>query len=148
MKLWDYYKIINHTHKGKDKQKEFSLIHNGNPVENIRVLTYKSHHKIYKLLRTYKTPQYNLAYLMRNKKGFNTLLFRINYDVVVCNKNGKIIHIEINCNPGHISKYFNDGYEIFFFVVGQIKFMNLQIDEQLLLELQVWTKWDIKKRVI
>lgn len=145
MKLLEYYKIINFSRKGKDKQKEFGLIHMGEKVENIRVLTFRSHHEIYKLLRTYKTPQYDLVYLMRNKKGFNTILFRINYDVVICNKNGKIIKMEINCKPGHISQYFDDGYEIFFFVVGQIKFMNLQLDEVLSLELNMWSKWDIKK---
>ena len=140
MKLWDYYKIINFPKGKKHIKKTFDLIHNEEVVENIEVITYKLHSRIYRDLRAFKTSQYNIAYLMRNKKGFNTILFRINYDIVITNNKGIVLDLLINQEPGFISEYYKDGYNIYFFVVGQIKFMDIKLKDQLNLKLQIWEK--------
>ncbi|MCK5946014.1 MAG: hypothetical protein KAG04_01945 [Mycoplasmataceae bacterium] len=140
MKLWNYYKIIKFPKGSKSHKKTYGLSHNEIPVEKIQVINYKSHHLIYKDLRAFKTSQYEIAYLMRNKKGFNTTLFRMNYDVVVTDKNGTVINLLIDVKPGYISEYFDDAFNIYFFVVGQIKFMNLKVKDQLNLSIELWDK--------
>lgn len=146
MKLLDYYKIIKFPEKKKGQQQQFYLYHNDEPVEKIEVHSFKSHHEIYKRLRLFKFQQYELAYVMQRKKAFNTLAFRINYDVIVCDKDGKVIDILIDVAPGYTSQYYENGWKIFFFAVGHIKSLEIKKKDRLSFGLSLWKKWYLQKK--
>lgn len=95
-------------------------------LESVQVINFALHHDVYKRLRSFKTPQYDKFYLMRGKKGFNTLLFQQNYDVIVTNKDGKVIDTLQSVEPGYLSGFYEDGYSIYFTTVGTINFYNIK----------------------
>lgn len=100
-------------------------------VEKVKVIVNPLSTDTYKMLRTFATPQYDLMFLMRNKKGFNTVLFQQNYDIVVCDKNFKVIKLFPDTERGFISEHFSNGYFIYFGTVGMINFLNLKPNDRL-----------------
>lgn len=117
--------------KPKKKMKSFSLTHNDINVEKTKVIVNPLASETYQLLRKFATPQYELMFLMRNKKGFNTLFFQQHYDVIVCDKNFKVIKLFIDLKKGFISENFSNGYFIYFATVGTINFLDLKENDRL-----------------
>lgn len=131
MKFWKWIKIIFIKKNYKEEENTYNIEHNNEKLENIKVFSNAIHFKTYKILRTFKTTQYNNFYLMRKKKGFNTLFFNINYDILVSDKDGKILDLFKNKKQGYISKYYKNSYFIFFTPIGTINFYNFQINDKL-----------------
>lgn len=94
-------------------------------LDKVKVFSNKSHYETYTLLRSFKTPQYDNIYVLRNKKAFNTAFFNINYDIVLCDKDGKVMKIFINKSEGYISNYFKESYFVYFMSVGSINFYKI-----------------------
>ncbi len=131
MKIVEWIKIFKMTNQKSDKKKSFSLTLNNADVEKVNVLVNPLSSDTYKLLRKFATPQYDLMFLMRNKKGFNTLFFQQRYDVIVCDKNFKIISLFPELKMGFISENFANGYFIYFSTVGTINFLDLKENDRL-----------------
>lgn len=131
MKIWKWIKILFIRKIPKNEENIYIIELNNEKLENIKVFSNAIHFKTYKILRTFKTQQHNNFYLMRNKKGFNTLFFNINYDIVVSDKDGKILDLLKNKKQGYISKYYQNSYFIFFTPIGTINFYNFQINDKL-----------------
>ncbi len=93
---------------------KWNVINNSSVIETV------------KTLRKFTAPQYETGYLMRRKKGFQTFLFQQNYDVVLTDKDGKVLELFIDVAPGYYSNYHKDGYFILWFPVGTIKFLELK----------------------
>jgi len=87
-------------------------------------------------MRQIKTPQYETTYILRNKKGFNTLLFSQHTDVVVTTKDGVVLDAIKDVKPGFISKHYETGNKIFFFTVGSINFHNIKKKDSLVIALK------------
>ena len=105
-------------------------------VEKATVNSTKSHSATYKLLRTFKTPQYDNINVLRNKKGFNTIGFNLNYDIVVCDRYGKTIDLLANKEVGFISKHYDDSHFIYFMTVGSINFYRIKIFDRIRLQIK------------
>ncbi len=131
MKIWEWIKIIGINKIYKEESTTYKIELNNEELEDIKVYSNILHSKTYKILRTFKTSQYNDFYLMRNKKGFNTLFFNIAYDILIADKDGKILDFFKNKNQGYISKYYNNSYFILFLPVGTINFYSFQINDKI-----------------
>ncbi len=92
---------------------------------------------IIKTLSEITMPQYNTAYFIRNKKGYQTTTFQQAYDIVVTDKNGVIIKTDIEVKPGFISKKIDNAYYIYYLPIGSILHFNLEAKGQL----NVSRKW-------
>lgn len=133
MSLYEWVKIFNKPNFNNKIKREFSLVHNKNKIEDFKVVTSKLHSDIYSLLRTYKKPQYNTAFLLRRKKGFNTFGFNLNYDIFIADKNGKIIEILNDVEPGFVSEHYREAHNIYFTNVGSINFYKFEIKDRVIL---------------
>ncbi|NQZ66203.1 MAG: hypothetical protein HRT99_03250 [Mycoplasmatales bacterium] len=120
MKIREWVKFFTRNNLKLNGKNKYTLTFNDVILENIIVHSEKSHSETYKLLRKFETPQYNNIFVLRNKKAFNTILFNIPYDVVICDKDGKVIKLFINLEIGFISNYIKKSYFIFFMVSGSI----------------------------
>lgn len=141
MKLLSYLKIIS-LPKGFRTEKNYgALEHNENELENISAITYVSHAQTYKVLRKFKTPQYDHVYVMRNKRGFNTAFFQQNYDVVITNRNNVVIEVNTNITPGYISPYLKEGYFIYFMTVGSINHFQIKEKDRLRVNRKIASQW-------
>lgn len=128
MNLFSFMKHYTFAKKWQKKEKsEHYLVYNNEEIEKSRVIVFQMHHDAYKNLRAFKTPQYDTYYLMRKKKGFNTLFFRQNYDVIIADHNGKILDLLTDVKPGFFSEYYDDAHYIYFAPVGTINHYNFVI---------------------
>ena len=134
MKLWKQYKDIMIKKQFKKERQTFYLSYNKETIEKMEAITFTSHHDIYKILRGFRIPFYEKCYFFRKKKGFNTFFFEQDYDVVITNKNNIIIETIKAFKKGRISKYYETGFNIFFFIVGTINHFNLQKKGELLVK--------------
>jgi len=112
----------------KDKVNKYFVELNGKDLDKIEVYSNSTDSATYKELRSYKTPQYDTFFLLRKKKGFNTYLFNISWDVIVAEASGKVIDALINVKPGHISKHYKNAFYIYFCTIGTIKFYGIEKD--------------------
>ena len=129
MKIKDWVKIFADKRPlKKSVQSEYKISKNNEENLDIKVISFKSHSEVYTLLRNIKTPLYNQVFLMRGKKGFNTFLFNINFDIFVTDKNGVVLKKYSDVKPGFVSDFIEDAHFIYFSVVGTIN--NLRIKER------------------
>ncbi len=131
MKLWDYAKIFGTANIPRKTTSNFRLLRNEEEIPKVRVINNKLHSETFKVLRRFVTPQYENIYLMRNKKGFNTVAFQQEYDVVIADKNGKVIKTFLSVPTGFISEYFKESYSIFFMTIGSIKSFDINKSDRL-----------------
>ena len=110
----------------KKDQKEYRTFLNEIKIEKVISYSRNGHKKTYDMLRAFKSSQYDKWFVLRNKKGFNTFYFTINYDVIIADKDGKIIDKLIDVSPGYFSEYYNNSYYIYFIPVGSIKHHNIK----------------------
>ena len=134
MKLWKFTKILGTPTKSKYSHREYDLFLNDEIIEKITIINFKLHSDIYKRLRKFSTPQYDTIYLLRNKKAFNTMLFTMNYDIIVTDKDGTIIDILNDQAPGFISDKYNDGNKVYFGAVGVINNLDFKPKDRLTLK--------------
>ena len=134
MKIWNFTKILGTPTKSKYSHREYDLFLNDGSIDKITVINFKLHSDIYKRLRKFKTPQYDTIYLLRNKKAFNTMLFTMNYDIMVTDKDGTIIDIFINQEPGFVSDKYNKGDKVYFGAVGIINNLDIKLKDMLTLK--------------
>lgn len=139
MKIWNLLKIFSIPRKNNYSHNEYKLLHAGKEVKDLIGISYKLHRDIYKRLRKIKTPQYETAYILRNKKAFNTMLFAQNIDVVITTKDGVVIDVKKNVKPGFISEYYETANKIFFMTVGTINYFDFKKDDSLTIALK-WLK--------
>lgn len=139
MKIWNFLKIFAEPKKTKYSHKEYKLFHGGNEVEGLMGISYKLHGDIYKRMRKIKTPQYKTAFILRNKKAFNTILFSQHVDVIITTKDGEVIEAMKDVKPGYISKYYENANKIFFMTVGTINHFDFKKDDSLVITLK-WLK--------
>lgn len=131
MSLIELIKLFTNKNYKKNLEKQYSLIHNQVELEKMVVFTNKLHHDTMKKLREFKTPQYDITYVLRNKSGFNTIGFNISNDVVLCDQNGKIINYLINVKPGFVSKHYDNCKYIYIMTTGSINFYRFQKNDVL-----------------
>ena len=136
MKLREIFWIWKKPHFKKKMNQGFGLKKNDIEIENLKINNSLLHSHTYDIIRKMKTPQYNSGWVMRNKKGFNTVFFNINYDIVMCDSFGNIINLFPNTKTGYVSKHYPNSYFIYFFVVGTIKDLNIEKGERLTLKRQ------------
>ena len=134
MKIWNFTKILGTPKKSNYSHREYDLFLNDNNVDNITIINFKLHSDIYKRLRKFSTPQYDTIYLLRNKKAFNTMLFTMNYDIMVTDKEGTIIDIFNDQAPGYVSEKYNDGDKVYFGAVGIINNLDIKLKDRLTLK--------------
>ena len=137
MKIWDWVKIFGKREIEKADDMTYTVLLNDIQLEKVKAYSAKSHHHIYKQLRAFKAPRYDKFYVFRGKAGFNTIGFTIKYDVVVTDRNGKIIDLKKEVEVGEISNHYKEGYFIFFTTVGTINYYNLKNNDLLKLR-RVW----------
>ena len=138
MSLWEWVKIRN-TYKRKYSDRQYWLVNDGEIIKELKVITYKLHNDVYKNLRKFIKPQYDIVFLLRNKKSFNTYWFKQNYDVVITDKDGVILDCLNNVKPDYFSKHYEKGNKVYFMAVGNIWDLNLQKNKILSL------RWNILK---
>lgn len=126
MKMWDWIKIFGRPKNKKKYERAYKLSINDVLIENIRAHSTGNHSGTYKILRTFKTPQYDEVYVLRNKKGFNTIGFNIHYDIVVCDKDGKVLDTLADQKEGYISEHYADAHFVYFMTVGSINFYKIK----------------------
>ena len=99
-----------------------------NEVEVERVVSYSTngHKKTYDMLRAFKSSQHDKWFVLRNKKGFNTFYFTINYDVIIADRDGKVIEAILGVAPGFFSNNYKKSHYIYFTPVGSIKYYNIK----------------------
>ncbi|WKX02321.1 hypothetical protein [Candidatus Mycoplasma mahonii] len=129
MKFKDLINIMGTPQKNRYSHREYDIFLNEEEINKMTGVTFKLHSDVYKRVRNFPSPQYDVIYILRNKKAFNTALFKINYDVIVTGKDGIILKIFIDLGPGFISKYFSDGNKIFFCSVGTINNYDIKIKD-------------------
>jgi len=112
----------------KDACTKYFIELNNRDLEKVSVYSNSTDNATYRELRNYKTPQYDTFFLLRKKKGFNTYLFDLNWDVIIVNSVGKVIETLIDIKPGYISKHYKDAFYIYFTTVGTIKFYGIHKD--------------------
>ena len=133
MNFLQIYKSFVFKKHFKKTRQTYYLSYNKESFENLEAITFASHHDLYRILRNFKTPFYDKCYFFRKKKGFNTLFFKQAYDVVITNKNNIIIETLVKVKTGFISKHYDKGFNIFFFVTGSIKNLNIKKEGELLI---------------
>lgn len=138
MRILEWIKIFGKSNIKKKESRTYTITLNDSLLEKAVVHSTLSHSKTYKLLREYKTPQYDTLYVLRNKKGFNTMGFTLNYDVVICDKNGKVLELLQDTIEGYISKYYNKSHFIYFMTVGSINHYKIELYNILRLQ-GIWT---------
>ena len=126
MKIKEWVKNLSSTPYKKNIPVEYTAHLNEQPIENIEIKSFGTHHETYELLRSFKTIQYETMYVFRNKRGYNTYLFNINFDIVVCDKYGKVLEAISNIKPGTISQHYSKGYYVFFMPVGTIVYLEIK----------------------
>ena len=126
MKILDWIKIFGSTPYKDDSLNQYKVLLNEVELDGKVVISNRSHSKTYKLLRKIKTPMYDNIFLMRKKKGFNTFMFIINYDIIVADKNGIVLSTMTDVEPGFISEYYKDGSFVYFAPVGTINFYKIK----------------------
>ena len=109
-----------------NREGEFTLYLNEEKIDDLIVLSNRSHHPTYKTLRNLKIPVYKNIYMFRNKQGFNTLGFIMNFDVIVTDKNGVVIKIFNDLEPSFVSKKIDNSAYIYFAVVGTVNFYKIK----------------------
>ncbi len=134
MKYWNFTKILGTRQKTTYSHREYNLFLNERPIEKITVMTYPLHSDVYKSIRNFSTPQYETIYLLRNKKAFNTMFFKINYDVLVTDKNGTIVDFFIDQKTGYASDKYPNGNKVYFCAVGTINNLNIKENDRLTLQ--------------
>ncbi|CAM9126013.1 hypothetical protein MYMA111404_02475 [Mycoplasma marinum] len=117
--------IFTRKNKKSIKNREFYLSVNDKIIPKWKIMNNTSTAKTIKMLKNFQIPQYETGYLLRNKKGFQTIFFNQNYDVVVSDRDGKVLKTFISVNPGYFSKYFASAHFVYFFPVGTINFLNI-----------------------
>lgn len=137
MKIKDLLFLDSKKIKRKDNI-EYKISLNDRDLENTIAFSTALHHDTYKILRELKTVQYDRFFVLRKKKGFNTIGFNINYDVIICDRNGKILELVNNCDIGYISEYYNESYFIYFTPVGTINFYKMKNNDRLSLHKEYW----------
>ena len=133
MKIKEWIKIFS-KYKSDKSEKSYSITLNNNILDKAIVYSHPNHNKTMKLLRAFKTVQYDNIYVLRNKKGFNTIGFGLNYDVVIADKDGKVIKTLMDLKIDYISKYYENGYFIYFMPVGSINFYKIGTSDILRLQ--------------
>lgn len=141
MKLLSIIKNLKFAQIKKPERSDYALFHNNTEIENIKVISYALHRETYKHLRHFKIPQYDHIYLMKKKKGFNTLFFQLNYDVVVSDHDGIVIDTLTDIETGFISNHYPEGYFIFYMTVGSINHYNIKVKDRLKINSKAASKW-------
>lgn len=131
MKIIQWIKILNFEAFERKSRHQYALTINDNKIENVVVHVNSLSGETYRLLRKFSTPRYDAIYLMRNKRGFNTTYFKQNYDVVVCDKNFRVIKTFINLPSGTISEYIEHAYFIYFACVGTINHFDIKMHDRM-----------------
>ncbi len=108
---------------------EYTFWVNSIKQENWKAYGNASGREVIKKLSRFKSAQFNVAYFIRNKKGYQTVTFQQAYDIVITDKDGKIIDVKMDVQPGNTSKYYSDAYIVYFLSVGTINYFNLNIDD-------------------
>lgn len=142
MKIFKFLKNFSTRPLPRFEKYEYSFYINKKEIENLNVWSSLSHHETAKRLRNFKSQPYDNLYVLRNKKGFNTMLFIQKYDVIICDGSGIVIDLLTEVGPGYISDYYQNGYFIYFGAVGTINFYNIKKRD--LLELT--RRWISNKR--
>ena len=125
----------------KDNRAEYFLTHNNEEIENIKVISYLLHKDVYKSLRHFKIPQYDHIYVMRKKKGFNTLFFQQNYDVVITDHDGIVLDALTDIPTGYVSSHYPKGHFIYFMTVGSINHYSIQKKNRLRINSKKASRW-------
>lgn len=141
MKLISIFKNLKFIQMKKPERSEYSLFHNNTEIENIQVISYALHRETFKHLRHFKVPQYKHIYLMKKKKGFNTLFFQLNFDVVVADRDGIVLDVLTDVETGYVSNHYQEGYFIFFMTVGSINHYNIKVKDRLNINSKAASKW-------
>ncbi len=134
MQIINYLKPFISSGFKKNEQIYYQLLVNEILISDLKIISHHLHFNTYNLLKKFKTPQYNIGYLMRKKQGFTTIFFQQRYDIIVCDRYGNVIKKFINQAVGYISSYFSEGYFIYFMVVGSIKYYNIKNSDRLTLK--------------
>ena len=137
MSLSEWIKIFTNKDYKKVSEQKYYLIHNQERIDKVFVFNNKLHSETMTKLRTFKTPQYESIFVLKGKKGFNTIGFNLHYDVVICDRNGKIVNILNDVKQGYISEYYQDSHYIYFFTIGSVGFYKLKVNDILTLG-RVW----------
>ncbi len=117
------------TKKQKTRKRTISnLIINNEIIEKWSVVNDNSVSNTILELSKYKSPQFETGFVCRRKKAFQTITFQQSYDIVVTDKNGKVLDLLIKVEPGFFSKYYPLAHFVYFFPVGSIKHFNLKIN--------------------
>lgn len=106
--------------------KEYKVLLNDQPLEKVSIKSFPTHSETYNLLRSFRTVQYENIYVLRRKKGYNTYLFHINYDVVICDKYGKVLDVDMDVKPGSISKHYPQAYYVYYMPVGMVTYHRIK----------------------
>lgn len=141
MKLISIVKNLIFVQMKKPERSEYSLFHNNNEIENIKVISHALHRETFKHLRHFKIPQYNRIYLMKRKKAFNTLFFQLSFDVVVADRDGIVLDALTDVETGYISNHYQEGYFVFFMTVGSINHYNIKVKDRLKINSKAASKW-------
>jgi hypothetical protein len=126
---FNLFKIFIFFKKNKapsSEHKTYNFTINKTRIPEMKILGNKNNYLIYNELKELMYPQYNFGYLTKNKQGFNTLLFKQSYDILVCDKDGKVLDVLKSLRPNFISKYYNGAFYIYFFPVGTNSYYELK----------------------
>lgn len=134
MNFLNYIKIFKKTKFKKANSHEYSLVLNENQLEKLKVYSHLLHSETISALKTFTTPQYDKGWLLRNKKGFNTLMFKKKYDVIVCDRFGNVLEAFNELKPNFISSYYPNGHFVYFLNVGSIKYYDIKKSDRLTLK--------------
>lgn len=142
MKLLKLVKSFGIRNVPRFEKYEYDFYLNKTHAPEITVWSTLSHHETYKKIRNFKSQPYNNFYVLRNKKGFTTIMFVQKYDIIVCDSNGIVIDLLMEIEPGYISEYYENGYFIYFCPVGSINFYSIKIRDLL----ELGRRWLSDKR--
>lgn len=134
MNFINYIKIFKKTKFKKTNTREYTLVLNENPLDKLIIKSHLLHSETISILRKFTTPQYEKGWLLRNKKGFNTLMFKKKYDVIVCDRFGNVLETFSELKPDFVSHYYPNGHFVYFLNVGSIKYFDIKKSDRITLK--------------
>lgn len=122
----DFSKFFYKKNTEKQKKKKVNLFLNNRLITGSKATYYKNHYRLYRNLRNMIINEEELILCTSNVRGFNTKFTIINFDVIVCDRFGKVIANFKDLNNDYISEYSPNYWYLFFLPVGFINFWNVK----------------------
>ncbi|QHX35961.1 hypothetical protein STIUS_v1c04070 [Spiroplasma sp. TIUS-1] len=106
------------------------LIHNENIVD-VHIICLKFFDQKFSNITRNEKFEEQIGFRITNAKAFNTFLFTDAVDVVVCDKNNKVIATYSSMPVQKATSYYKNGWYIYVFAKKMIKFLNLGTNDYL-----------------